>query len=122
MIPPIFATLSNDATVTAIIGSGNACKCYPFGYAPQGTSVPYVSWLTVSGTPENKLLGGSFCDVMRVQVDCWSNSGTQALALAEAVRTSIESIGYMVSLNPVDKDTETKLIRYSMDFELIVNR
>lgn len=122
MIPPIFATLSANAGVTAIIGAGNNCRCYPFGYAKQGTTIPYVTWNTVSGVPENKLLSGSFFDKLRVQLDCWSNLDSQALALAQAVRTSLESVSCMVSVNPTDRDPDTNLYRYSMDFEFQINR
>lgn len=122
MIPPIFTTLSVAAPVTAIIGAGNACRCYPFGFAPQGTQIPYVTWTTVSGLPMNKLTQGSFCDAMRAQVDCWSSSGAGALALADAVRAALEPVGVCVSLNLNEKDAETQIYRYSMDFEFIVNR
>jgi hypothetical protein len=122
MIPPIFATLSVAAPVTALIGSGNSCRCYPSGFAPQGTLIPYVTYQTISGLPLNKLTQGSFCDTMRAQVDCWGATGAAALALAQVVRTALEPVGMCVSLNLNDRDDETRTYRYSMDFEFIVNR
>jgi hypothetical protein len=121
MIPPIFATLSAAAPVTALIGS-NPCRCYPFGQAPQGTVIPYVTWQTISGTPTNKLTQGSFYDSMRAQIDCWAATGSAAIALAEVVRTALEPVGVCVSLNLNEKDAETGIYRYSMDFEFIKAR
>ena len=120
MIPPIFATLSVDATVTAIIGAGNDCRCYPFDYVPQGSAVPYVSWTTVSGEMVNKLTVGTFIDRLNARVDCWSNDAEQSLELAEAVRTALETVGYMVADNTADRDEKTRLVRYSMNFEFFV--
>ena len=117
MIPPIFATLSVDATVAAIIGAGNNCRCYPYDFAPQSTVVPYVSWNTLNVEPLLKLTFGSFIDKLAARVECWSNDAAQALVLAEAVRTSLENVGYMVNDNPADRDEETGLLKYSMTFE-----
>lgn len=117
MIPPIYATLSADVDVGAIIGTGSACRCYPFDFVPQGTAVPYISWNTVAGEPLNKLTFGSFIDRLAARVDCWSNDAAQALELAEAARTALEDVGYMVSDNPADRDDVTGLLRYSMTFE-----
>jgi len=122
MIPPIFATLSVNAGVTALIGSGDNCRCYPFGIAPVGTVIPYVTWYTVAGEPENKLTQGAFCDRLRCQVDCWANTGAASLALAQAVRSALEPISVMTSINLTEKDEETRIYRFSMDFEFIVNR
>ena len=119
MIPPIFPTLSADAGVTALIGSGNNCRCYPFGFAPQGTQIPYVTWQSISGLPLNKLTSGAFCDTLRTQVDCWASTGAGALDLAEAVRSALEPVGVCVSINLAERDTETQIYRYSMDFEFI---
>ncbi len=121
MIPPIFATLNAAAPVTALIGS-NPCRCYPFGQAPQGTLIPYVTWQTISGTPTNKLTQGSFYDTMRAQIDCWAATGAASIALAEVVRTALEPVGVCVSLNLNEKDAETGIYRYSMDFEFIKAR
>ena len=122
MIPPIFATLSANAGVTAIIGAGDNCRCYPFGFAKQGTVIPYVTWMKVSGQPLNRLSKGGFTDRIRAQVDCWAADSAGALALARAVRTALETTSCMVSLNLTERDVETRLYRYSMDFEFQVNR
>jgi hypothetical protein len=120
MIPPIFATLSADSATTAIIGAGDDCRCYPFDFVPQGSAVPYVSWTTVSGEMVNKLTSGTFIDKLTARVDCWSNDDSQALELAESVRTALEYVGYMVFDNPSDRDEQTRLYRYSMNFEFFV--
>lgn len=119
MIPPIYPTLSASAPVTALIGSGSACRCYPFAEAPVGVSSPYVTWQLVSGLPTSKLAGGSVFDNLRVQVDCWATTGKSTANLAEAVRVALEAVSVCVSINLTERDQETKLYRYSMDFEFI---
>jgi hypothetical protein len=120
MIPPVFATLSVNVDVTDLIDAGTSCRCYPFGFAPQGTTIPYVSWDTISGEPLNRLSSGSFVDRLGARIDCWSNTDAQALEVADAVRTALESVGNMVSDNPSDRDEQTGLVRYSMTFEFFV--
>lgn len=63
---------------------------YPFGFAPQGVQIPYVTWTLVSGQPTNRLTGPSAADALRVQVDCWGANGKAALQVAEAVRTAAQ--------------------------------
>lgn len=119
MNPPVYETLKAAPAVTALIGSGDNCRAYPFGFAPQGVQIPYVTWTLVSGQPTNRLTGLSAADNLRVQVDCWGATGKAALQVAEAVRTALESVSHCVSVNLSERDEETRTFRHSMDFEFI---
>lgn len=54
MYAPIFALLSANAGVTALLGT-SPCRAYPFGNAPDQVTKPYITWQTIGGNPENYL-------------------------------------------------------------------
>lgn len=54
MYPPVAATLIASAAAKALIGS-NPVRVYAAGEAPQPPTLPYVTWQTISGIPENYL-------------------------------------------------------------------
>lgn len=65
--------------------------------APQGTSLPYVTYQRVSNTVNNVLSGPPSIDNTRIQVDVWDSTyaGVQALAqsLVAAMQTwSVQNV------------------------------
>lgn len=120
-LPAIFTTLSGTSAVTALIGT-SPVRCYPAGNIPQGASldpstyVPCVTWQTIAGTVENSFDNHAPADHQRIQIDCWDLTFSGADALHDAVRAALESIGYCVSLNGHDFDSETKRYRSSSDW------
>lgn len=122
MLPPVFALLSVDAAVGALIGTGNACRCYPFGSAPADVVSPYVTWYTVAGSPDNMLSDTPASDQFVGQIDIWSDTIASAVAAATAVRNAIEAYGQVTQYNPSDRDPATGRYRMSFDAEFVVKR
>lgn len=118
MLPPVFQILSQNSRVAEIVGP----RIYRRGVAPQGVQSPYITWLLVTGTPENTLSETPAADRMSVQVDCWDRSDKGCEVLATAVRDAIEPHGHMTGM-PVDgREIETKLWRQALEFDLFVLR
>ena len=85
-----YATLQADAGVTAIAGS----KLYPH-IAPEGTAAPFMTFHMVVGTPYNIISRTTALEKKRIQINCWSDSYAGAQALAEAVKTALNSSGHL---------------------------
>lgn len=121
MIPPVFPICSNNAGVTALLGS-NPCRVYPFGEAPQGVASPYATWATVSGVPENYLGDLPDTDNHSVQMDVWGDTSKSVLEAAKALRDALEPHAYIVAWRGTSRDTETKRYRFSFDVDFIESR
>lgn len=121
MYPPVFQLLRANARVIEILG--DPPRVYRRGYAPQGAPrAPYVTWLVVSGIPENTLSETPSKDRMTVQIDCWADKDKDAEILAIAVRDALEPHAHMTG-QPIDgRELETKLWRNSLDFDFFVDR
>lgn len=117
MLPPIFAMVSVDAACGAVLGTGDACRIYPFGDAPPDVARPYVNWSVVTGSAHNTLADAPPADAMTVQVDCWGDTLASAKAAAIAVRDALERMGSVAGYNPNDRDPETGRYRMSFDIE-----
>lgn len=122
MLPPVFSLLSNSPACTALLGSGQACRVYPFGEAPADVARPYVTWYVVTGSAHNTLADAPAADAMTVQVDCWGDTLASAKASAIAVRDALERMGSVAGYNPNDRDPETKRYRLSFDIEFQLKR
>lgn len=120
MFPRVYSTLSDSNAVTDILGS--APRVYRMGEAPQDVVKPYVTWSTISGTPENQLSGLPSVDRMQVQIDCWHTTDAGAEALAIAVRDAVEPVAHMTSIPAVGRETETRLYRVTLQFDWFVDR
>lgn len=117
MLPLIFPLLSGSAAVTALIGTAPV-RAYRHGVAPQDVTAPYVTWSAPGGSVENAF-DGAKADVFRVQVDCWSDSGSQVESLASAVRAAIEPAAHLIAYVANERDFQTGRYRISMQFDWI---
>jgi hypothetical protein len=86
----IFTKLSADAAVTALIGSGDACRLYP-GIAPAGVAVPYVVWQEISSSPDLTLGEASASARRMVQFSCVAATYIAAVALASAIVAALDN-------------------------------
>jgi hypothetical protein len=118
MLPPVFTTLKNAPDVTDIVAS----RIYRQGAAPQDTTRPYVTWFLVTGTPENELSATPSIDRMTVQIDCWHQTDAGVEALAVAVRDACEPLAHMTSIVVNEREPETKLYRFGLQFDWFVSR
>lgn len=121
MFPPIFAIAAADGGVTALFGS-SPTRIYPFGEAPQGVTLPYAVWQTISGLPENCLNGVPGMDVWSLQVDVYASTATSARSSAEAIRDAIETSAHIVGWRGESRDPNTNHYRYSFDVDWHVDR
>jgi hypothetical protein len=115
MIPPIYEWLKTSA-VQAI--AGTPPRAYRHGDAPQDITRPYITWLIVSGTPQNQLSGTPLVDAVTVQVDCWHQTDAGVEALAVAVRNAIEPHADMTGIIINTREAETLLYRISLQFDV----
>ena len=126
----LFTIVSNNSGVTAFFGT-NPCRFFPAGYIPQDQPMPAASFQTIGGAPANTLDAAAPADNDRIQVDCWSDDYDEAIDVAEAIRTAIESASaqtalavgmQIVSFNGHDYDSETKRFRVSFDVSIWSSR
>jgi hypothetical protein len=125
VFPPLFALLDASSAVRAIFGSAPV-RVYPFGVAPAkgqpGHLVPYATFQTIFGTPENYMGDVPDMDAWGVQVDVYADSLSGARAGAEAIRDAVEPTAYVTAWNGDFWDEVTKLHRYSMTVSFLTPR
>lgn len=121
MLPQVFQTLKLSTDVKNIVGT-NPPRIYRHGVAPQDTTRPYITWVLVSGVPENQLSGLPGADRMTVQVDCWHPTDSGVESLATAVRDACEPYAHMTSVLVNEREQETKLYRIGLQFDWYVMR
>ena len=121
MLPPVFQTLKTSQAVKDFVGTSPA-RIYRMGNAPQDTDKPYLTWILVTGTPENQLSGTPPIDRMTVQVDCWHPTDKGVELLATAARDAIEPYAHMTSMPVNEREPETKLYRIALEFDWFEDR
>lgn len=118
MIPPVYPVLSTFGAVTSIVST----RIYPHGTAPQGVAAPYVTYSVVVGTPVNVMSETPGIDSWVVQINCWSDTTAQLVALATAVRDAMEQLHALRSVVDEGRDPDTGRLRYAMQFDMLVKR
>lgn len=122
MIPPIFAAV-NVTAVKALLKAGNGpLRFWAFGSAPTTPVRPYAVWQVISGQPDNYLDKRPGIDYVRVQVDCYADSISDALSVAATVIAAVETKCNVLGFNPNIKDDDTSLYRASFDCGWWVHR
>ena len=118
MLPPIYPTLSAWPAVSAIVGT----RIYPHADAPQDVTAPYVTWFVAGGAPVNTLSEPPLVDQMTVQIDCWHNTSSGVIALAESVRDAIEPHAHVTGYPINARDAETQLYRFGLQLDWWLSR
>jgi|SRR6187431_525296 len=121
MLPPIFEICAASPAITDLIGT-DPVRLFPFGEAPASVERPYVVWQTVSGSPENYLGTLPDADSYTVQVDVYGVDGADVLAVARAIRDTVEPDAYVTSWGITNRDFPTNLYRYSFTVDFMVRR
>lgn len=88
----VFAVLSVDAAVTAIVGD----RMGPL-MRPQSLTLPALTFQRIVTVPQNHLRGNGGLDSNLVQVDAFASTYAAAKALAAVVRTSLETAKHVLS-------------------------
>ena len=120
MNPPIFTIVAADSGVTALLGA-DPVRFFPFAQAPDGATMPYAVWQTVSGSPENYLSGAPDIDSWLVQVDVYAKRGSTARTVAEELRDALEPEAYITAWRGESKEDDN-IFRYSFDVEFLTAR
>lgn len=129
----LFAIVSSDASVGALIGAGAACRLYPGGMIPQDEQMPAASYEIVVGVPENVMDGSPRADHDRIQVNAFTiDDHDLAKAIGAAIERALESEDAMrayscgircVANNGIDYDAdEVKRFRDSRDYSFWTSR
>lgn len=94
--------------------------------AIEGKAVPYAVYSVVSNAPTNTKQGVSRLDVVRVQIDVYSNLYSQCVSLSDSIRTALDRYAGTVSTVVVDKivfenetdgfDDEAEYYRRTQDY------
>jgi hypothetical protein len=121
MNPPIFQVCAADLAVTALLGTGPT-RLFPFGEAPRGVTLPYATWQTIGGLPENYLAGAPDLDSFSLQIDIYASTATEARNAAKALRDAIEPVAYVTRWGGESRDPQTRHYRYSFDVDWHVQR
>src|SRR5690625_2893760 len=118
MLPLVYPLLRSSPAIVGAVGTA----IYRHGSAPLDTPRPYITWLLVSGRPEDQLSGAPCADFDLVQIDVWSEGDTQVEQIAYAVRDVLDSAGHAnrMIMNTYDKDT--KLYRLAIETDFIRSR
>ena len=118
MLPPIYSTLRNSATIISLVNT----RIFRHGYAPQESTVPYITWSLIYSPPYNTLSEIPQADLNGVQIDCWSDTDAGVEALAVAVRDAMEPHSHMTNVYADGREPDTKLYRIGMQFDFIQTR
>jgi len=119
--PTPFQLALASATVTALLGTGPT-RFYPFGEAEEGVAKPYAVWQLVYGSPANVLDQVPVEDAFGIQVDAYALTGSEAAAVAKALRDAFEPHGYVTAYNGDFREADTRLYRSSFTVEFIQPR
>lgn len=114
MLPQVFQVLKASSAVTNIVGT-NPPKIFKHGEAPQGTVSPYITWLLISGVPENNLSDPPPVDRQSVQIDWFHPTQAGVELLGDAIRDAIEAVTHCTSYQFFPRDAETRNFRGSLD-------
>jgi hypothetical protein len=89
----VYKRLTDTASVTALVGT----RIYPTT-VPQQATPPFIRTSLVGTLPIDTKNAPADVDQHRVQIDCIATTYTQALNIAQAVRTSLDRYRGSVTL------------------------
>jgi hypothetical protein len=126
----IYTTLKNNATVNAIVGTGDNCRVFPL-VDNQSFIVPFITYQTISTTANATKSGVSLMDIKTIQINIVGATPLLTTVLAEAVRTALDyttNVGiqqcYFDSERDDWQDTTTNdgACMIQQDYKLLINR
>ena len=85
----IFDILSTDATVAPLVTEGSYKKIFPT-QIKQGTSYPAIVYTAVSNVPNETKTSASQFDQVRMQLDIYARTYSEAATLNTAVRNALD--------------------------------
>lgn len=123
-----FAThLLADSAIASAVATFGDLKCVWPGIRPERSDTPCVVFTVVFHEPVTDLVGvdnaGGGLEFYRIQTDCYAARIDDARALDAAVRTRLRTDASTFSSlplpveGPYDYEPDTKLHRYSAEFE-----
>lgn len=84
----LFSILTNDSALSALIGT----RVYP-NIFPQGVTLPAISYQRISSVRLHSHSGASQLARPRFQLTCLSDSYTEAISVANALREALDGYG-----------------------------
>jgi hypothetical protein len=121
MTPDVFPLIAADSDCEALLGSG-PMRLFPFGEAPQHVTLPYVTWQTVAGVPENYMDCAPDIDSLTVQVDVWAATQGSASEVRDAVVAALETDAHVVGIGLEGREPDTRLYRVSLTVDFWTKR
>jgi hypothetical protein len=88
----IYYLLSNDATVSGLVGT----RIYPM-VVPRNAAMPAIAYQQISGVREHTMTGPIGMVKARFQINCWAETYATADAIAEAVRKELDGYSGVAS-------------------------
>ena len=110
------ATLKSSIDLQSIVSDRIYCL-----YMPQNVQMPCVSYQRISGRPANTLLGASGLEVIKMQIDCWARSLTDAKNMAKAIIAVMPASGPWGAHLDQDQDifdSETRYFRIILEYTI----
>lgn len=128
----LFAIVSSDPVVGALIGNGLACRLY-FNVVPQETAtMPAAMYEIVVSRPDGGMDSAPIADNVRIQVNAYANDDPDAaVALGDAIEAALQNRAAMIangcgirliSNDGVDYDDELKRHRDHRDYSFWTSR
>lgn len=116
MIPPVYSLLSTPA-VTALVGT----RIWQDEAEPQPAG-DYIVWSLLSAVPENNLSQLPPGDKCTISVDVFAATEQRRENIIQAARAAIETRGYVLKVQSLGRETDTRLWRMSFDADLFYKR
>ncbi len=108
----IYSTLTNDATLAALVGS----RVYP-SKLPQAVTFPAVMFTRVGGPRDVHLSGASGSGRPRYRFDCWADTHDGAEAVFNALRDAMDGLGAVAAMDATDLyDSDEDAHRITIDY------
>lgn len=83
--------------------------------APEGVSLPLATYFVVSGDPTNKISGRPQSDRLLIQIDIFSRSKAESMAIADAIRAAVDTTSQLLNFRDLFEPA-IKAHRVSQDF------
>ena len=117
MLPPVYATLIADPTVSSMT-AGRIWQ--DVGNPDEGA--PYIVWRLLTATPELTTHRRAPADRCSISVDVFARDEAEREALTAAARNALEPHGHILTIQSLGQDAETRLWRMTFDMDWFIAR